>query len=485
MSGSQPVWVGVDVGTQSVRAVAVTDDGDVRSTGRAPLGGTRVHAIHEQDPRSWWEAVCVATRAAAANLGDAPVMGVAVDGTSGTVLATDRAGEPLSPGLMYDDLRARNLADEVNAVGRPVWEEIGYRRMQPSWALPKLVWLSRSTTPRCRRLLHQTDYVNWRFIGDRPPTDVNTALKSGADPHNCEWPTEVLEALGIDPDALPRLVCPGTAIGTVCRRAATETGLPEGTPVLAGTTDGCAAQLASGAVTEGSWSSVLGTTLVLKGVAAEPAADPYGVVYSHRSADGRWLPGGASSSGAGILSTSFSAEELDELPVAASAPVGAVYPLLGRGERFPFVAPDAESFVVGTPRTRPELYHATLCGIAYLERLCFDHLRLLGLPTRGPVVVTGGATRNRALTQLRADVLGAPLSLPRNAEPALGAAVLAASASSDLATRSAAMTAVAEIIEPGPTPQYDEGYLRFVEELHRRGWVPDDLALQARGRNTP
>jgi sugar (pentulose or hexulose) kinase len=485
MSGTEPVWVGVDVGTQGVRAVAVGQAGEVRGTGRAALYSSREDGRHEQDPRSWWDAVCVSTRAATVDLRSARVLGVAVDATSGTVLATDRSGEPLTPGLMYDDLRARDRVGEINEAGRPVWEAVGYRRMQPSWALPKLAWLSRSTAVPGRRLLHQTDYVNWRLVGEQPPTDLNTALKSGADLRTGEWPTDVLGAVGVDAEELPSLVRPGTPIGTVCREAAAETGLPEGTPVLAGTTDGCAAQLASGAVTEGSWSSVLGTTLVLKGVTHEPTSDPHGVVYSHRSPDGRWLPGGASSAGAGILSTWFSTEELHELPAPGTAPEAIVYPLAGRGERFPFVAPDAECFAIGTPRAGVELYHATLFGIAYLERLCFDHLRLLGLPTDGPVVVTGGATRNRALTQLRADVLGTPLALPRNSEPALGAAVLAASASSDVATRSAAMTAVDETIEPRPAPHYDDGYLRLVEELHRRGWVPDDLALRARGRTTP
>lgn len=488
MTAAEPVWVGVDVGTQGVRAVAVTGNGILRGAGRARLASTRAEGRHEQDPRSWWRAVCSALRAVTANLGGSPVLGVAVDATSGTVLATDHAGVPQTPGLMYDDLRARDLTADVNAAGRSLWEQIGYARMQPSWALPKLVWLSRTTAGPGRRLLHQTDYINWQLLGSAPPTDLNSALKSGADPRTGSWPAGVLEAAGVDAAELPPLVRPGAPIGTVCRAAATRTGLPQGTPVMAGTTDGCAAQLASGAVTEGSWSSVLGTTLVLKGVAREPVSDPHGVVYSHRAADGGWLPGGASSAGAGILSAWFSDEELQRLqaPLRRGRPAGAIiYPLVGTGERFPFVAPGAQSFEIGSPSSRRDLYEAVLLGIAYLERLCFDHLSLLGLAIGGPFVITGGATRNRELTQLRADVLQAPLSRPANAEPALGSAILAAAASSDLETRSADMTAIAETIEPRPGTPYDEGYLRFIDELNRREWVPKDLALQARGRTTP
>src|SRR4029079_6142435 len=97
----------------------------------------------------------------------------------------------------------------------------------------------------------------------------------------------------------------GTHLGNVWAAAAAETSIPEGTPIFAGMTDGCSAQLGAGAVRVGSWNSVLGTTLVLKGVAPELLKDPLGVVYSHRSPDGHWLPGGASSVGAGVLAQQF------------------------------------------------------------------------------------------------------------------------------------------------------------------------------------
>jgi len=81
----------------------------------------------------------------------------------------------------------------------------------------------------------------------------------------------------------------------VDRRGADATGLPAGTPVIAGMTDGCAAQIGAGALEPGEWNSALGTTLVLKGVTPELVRDPSRVMYSHRSPDGDWLPGGASS----------------------------------------------------------------------------------------------------------------------------------------------------------------------------------------------
>src|SRR5208282_6320064 len=123
-------------------------------------------------------------------------------------------------------------------------------------------------------------------------------------------------------------------IGTVCREAATMTGIPAGTPIIAGMTDGCAAQIAAGALGVGSWNSVLGTTLVLKGVTPDLIRDPAGIVYSHRSPDGNWLPGGASSVGAGAISKQFPGHDLEALgsQAAEREPATVItYPLQGRG----------------------------------------------------------------------------------------------------------------------------------------------------------
>src|SRR6266702_4749948 len=119
-----------------------------------------------------------------------------------------------------------------------------------------------------------------------------------------------MEALNVDTSLLPDVVPPGTLIGETGADAEKETGIPAGIPIYAGMTDGCAAQTASGAITPGSWNSVIGTTLVMKGVTRELLRDPLGVVYSHRSADRLWLPGGASSTGAGILAKEFEETEL-------------------------------------------------------------------------------------------------------------------------------------------------------------------------------
>lgn len=485
------VWVGLDLGTQSARVLAVTGAGHVVGCGSRQLTSVRDGKRHEQDPHRWWQAVAAACTEALRDAQPGAVNGVAVDATSGTVLLMDRHGGALTPALMYDDTRAASEVERANEAGAAVWAELGYLRMQPSWALPKLLWLIREypAVVADARLAHQGDFINRRLVGTDVATDLSSALKTGAHLIDETWPLEVFDALGIPPHLLPPLVRPGTALGRVCRAAADATGLPPGTPVVAGMTDGCAAQLGAGAVSVGGWNSVLGTTLVLKGVTRDLIRDPLGVVYSHKAPCGEWLPGGASSTGAGVLSRDFAGRDLSELDrrAACHEPAGVVaYPLVSTGERFPFVAPQAEGFVLGEAADEDDHYAALLQGVGYVERLCFDYLHLLGAPMDGPLIVTGGATRSAYWCQLRADILGRPVTVPDNAEPALGMAVLAAARGRETADVASEMVHVRDTIEPrNRSPaRYLSSYLRLVEELEDRGWLDPAAASHARDRTS-
>ena len=487
---SDAAWLGLDLGTQSVRAMVVSGSGETLAVGSHKLTSRRDGPRHEQDPEEWWRAISTASRAALAALpAGLPIHGVAVDGTSGTILLVDGDFRPLTPGLMYDDTRAVEETERVNETGAAVWSTLGYNRMQASWGLPKLLWLlaQASGSVPGTRLAHQTDFINRRLVGGEVVTDTSNALKTGVDLINECWPREVFAALGVPDEILPEVVRAGTCLGMISAEAAAQTSIPQRTPVFAGMTDGCAAQMAAGALSVGSWNCVLGTTLVLKGVTPDLIKDPSGVVYSHRSPDGNWLPGGASSAGAGVISKLFPGRDLEALGTLAAEREPAsvlTYPLHGRGERFPFIAPEAEGFTLGQPADEIDRYAALLQGVAFIERLCFDYLDMLGAPVGGPFLLTGGGAKSRYWCQLRADVLGRPVTLPENAEAALGMAILAAAAGHQVADVAGAMVRIREVIDPRPdhAGRFREPYLRLVDELARRGWVALTVAQHAHRR---
>ncbi len=491
VASSDDIWLGLDVGTQSVRAIAVASTGEILGANSQRLTSRRDGPRHEQDPDDWWRAIALACRTALADLPAQAIRGVAVDSTSGTILLVDHLGQPLTPGLMHDDNRAVNEARRVNEVGSEVWATLGYQ-MQPSWALPKLLWMVheyRNIIQQGVKVAHQTDFINRHLVGHEVPTDTSSSLKMGYDLIKNTWPQEVFAQLEIPEEILPHVVLSGTHIGTVCTQAATETGIPAGTAVIAGMTDSCAAQIGAGALSVGSWNSVLGTTLAFKGVTQELIRDPAGVMYSHRSPDGGWLPGGASGSGASILGVYFPDRDLDALTVLAMErePASIVaYPLASYGERFPFSVPEAERFLLGKPTDEIDLYAALLQGVAYVERLSFDYLDMLGAPINGELSLTGGGARSRYWCQLRADVLGRSVRIPENAEAALGMAVLAASVGRHVADVTKEMSRTREVIDPRPDHigRFQEPYVRLINELEHRGWLPPKVAEHARGRAT-
>ncbi len=484
-------WLGIDLGTQSVRAVLIDADGAVLGSAAERLTSTRwPDGRHEQDPQHWWQAVVVAARHALSAAGDVEVAALACCATSGTIAlvreTSDDPAQPVSPGLMYDDGRAIEEARRVADDPAPAWRAAGLTP-QRTWALPKALWLVRDGDPGPGvRLAHQADVVTSRLIGRPAPADTSHALKSGADLIGGGWPTADLARLGLDPRLLPPLVRPGTVLGAVCPAAAAQIGLPPGVPVVAGMTDGCAAQIASGVLRPGQWSFVVGTTTVLKGVSDTLLTDPTGALYSHRAPDGRWWPGGASSAGAGLLSQEFDGVDFEilEREAADREPAGSVtYPLAGVGERFPFLRSDATGVSWGNDRDRVDRFAAVLQGVAFVERLCLDHLRGLGATVDGPVTISGGATRSPYWTQLQADILGRPVAVPQVAEGAVGMAVLAAASTSGdpgarLAATAERMLGPVRLIEPRPGAheRFDAAYAELVRGLAELGWIDSELA---------
>jgi D-ribulokinase len=488
MTADAEVWLGIDVGTQSVRCVATDSTGATVATGAHALHGHRDGVRHEQDPRQWWTALVSACRQATAALGARPVLGVALCATSGTVLLTDADGEPLTPGLMYDDGRATVETPRVVTEGAELWHKLGYRP-QASWALPKLLWLLKNTfeSPQGTKLAHQADFLTGRLTGSPTPADSSHALKTGYDLDAGCWPDDVLTALDVPENVLPSVVHPGTPLGTV--QVDSPTGIPAGTPVIAGMTDGCAALLGAGALEVGSWNMVLGTTLVVKGVTARRLHDPLGVVYSHRCPDGAWLPGGASSVGAGALTAEFGGRDLTGLDAGCAArphTTLSTYPLVAQGERFPFAAQDAYAITVGDARDELDRYVAILRGVAFTERLCLDYLDLLGAPSGGTLSLTGGGARSRYWSQLRADTLGRQVRVPRDADPAAGMALLARAGGSSLADAARGLVREHEVFDPDPANRdvLTDGYLALVNALHDHGWLPGELADHAKTRST-
>jgi sugar (pentulose or hexulose) kinase len=412
--------LGIDVGTTAVRIVAVDDSAAIRGEGRMNLetAPKAVHAVN-QDPLNWWRATQAAVSAVGKQVDLRHIRALALDATSGTVLGVDQRGQPLTCGRMYNDKASPST---LEALARIIPENSAARGATSP--LARMIEMQR---PGIYKLLHQADWLTGQFSGRFDISDENNALKSGFDLIARAWPAWIGDT-GIDPQLLPQVVPAGTDLGRIRSEVAAQFGFDPSVRIVAGTTDGCASFLASGAYQLGDAVTALGTTLTLKQVCATPIAVAKFGIYSHRLGD-RWLCGGASNSGGAALLKFFSREQLTDLEARLIPNWDTnlnYYPLPDIGERFPHANPSLEPLMEPRPRDDAHFLQGLLEGIAAIEKTGYSRLQEFGAPRLKRVVTVGGGSHNEPWRKIRERVLGVPIG-KGSADAAYGAALIALS----------------------------------------------------------
>lgn len=420
-SGTEELFVGIDLGTSGCRAVAVDAAGRVRGTSAVALPAPlRDGAQVEQDPTLWWEGVCGTLANLSAQVPLRNARALAIDGTSATLLLADAAGTPLGPALMYNDARATAEAERIARIAPR-----GSAAHGATSALAKLLWLQRRH-PGARYALHQADWITGRLSGRFGISDENNCLKLGYDAVARGWP-EWLERLGVQSGLLPEVTVPGTDLGTILPEFAVKFRISTSCRIVTGTTDSTAACLAAGVTAPGEAVTSLGSTLVVKVMSPVPVFAPEYGVYSHRLGD-LWLAGGASNSGGAVLLRHFSRERLEALTPLLQ-PERATdldyYPLAAPGERFPVNDPHWPPRLEPRPDDDAVFLQGMLEGMAQIERRAYRLLEELGAPYPRVVYSTGGGARNEAWRRIRERLLGVPVIVAEHEDAAYGAALLA------------------------------------------------------------
>ncbi|MDA5241205.1 carbohydrate kinase [Agrobacterium tumefaciens] len=408
------VALGIDIGTSGVRVAALAADG----TPLEMVTFAFPDAVAARLPSVWWYGVRTCLTELVSRLSLVDVEGIAVDGTSGTVLAVDARGAPVGDVLMYND--ACPDASIVDRIARYAPDDSPARGATS--ALARAIHLSRR--PGACAIVHQADWILMQLGLHVPSSDENNALKTGYDLTAEVWP-QWLEACGMDIALLPTVRRAGAVLSEV-GATGRSLGLPSGCRYHAGTTDGCASFLATGAAATGDGVTALGSTLVVKLASSRPInAAEYGI-YSHRILD-FWLAGGASNSGGAVIRSFFDNAQLKVMTphLRPDEPTGlGYYPLLKPGERFP--VNDAAHPPRLEPRPGDDLvfFQAILEGITAIEKSGYDRLAALGGPAVRSVRSVGGGAVNPAWTRLRENALGVPFLPSRSAEAAVGTASL-------------------------------------------------------------
>ena len=480
-------FLGIDVATTAAKALLIDEGMDEggRVTGVARTAydyRTPQPRWAEQDPEQWWAGATQSIRQVLEETGTAPaaVEGLGLTGQMHGLVLLDESGSVLRPAILWNDQRTGAECDAIR-------EALGGRKRLvartgndalPGFTAPKLLWVRRHEPAVYERVAHvllPKDYLRYRLTGQYATDRAGAAGTLFLDVEQRDWSPAVLEALNVDPGWLPP-THEGTAVtGAVTGEAAGQTGLEQGTPVVAGGGDQAAGAVGVGAVEEGVVSIALGTSGVVFGSTEHPAIEPEGRLHAFcHAVPGRWHLMGVMLSAAGSLrwyrdtlaeGTAFDAL----LAPAAEVPAGSegllFLPYLS-GERTPHPDPDARGAFVGLTvrHDRAHLTRAVLEGVAFGLRDNFALMREAGQTDVAEVRLSGGGAQNPLWRQILADVLGTELGTVQATEAAAcGAAILAGVGTGGWPNVPAAcddLIRVGETVEPNPpkTDVYDRRY---------------------------
>jgi len=236
----EALYIGIDIGTGGCRALAIDSNQQVIAEAQAPFPpSTTENGRHTQNPEHWWQGLEQALHQLTQQIDASKVAALAVDGTSATVLLVDTTGKPLTPGLMYNDSRARDEAQLIRQAADT--EETAAQGATSS--LAKLLWLCRSKPdPGAHYFLSQCDWIVGRLTGRWGITDYNNALKLGFDCARLDWP-QWMQRLPVRHEWLPTVHAPGEPVGPLLPAWQQRYGFSGNLSVRFGTTDGVAAFL--------------------------------------------------------------------------------------------------------------------------------------------------------------------------------------------------------------------------------------------------
>lgn len=405
---SSPCLVlGIDLGTSGVRIAVINQKKQL------------IQTVASDYPRglAWtedWRSCCIELINSLPSGVRSQLRAIAVDGTSGTLVACKTNGEPLTEALLYNhaypehSLRIKQLVSSDSSAS------------SVSSSLARALQLT-SELGDDLLLRHQADWVTGWLMNNWSFGEEGNNLKLGWDLSQGDWP----KSFNSMPwkGALPKIIASGKIMGNIAHQQAKALGVPLDLVVVAGSTDANAAFLAADAgPNEGV--TVLGSTVVLKRFVDKPIK---GKGITNHRVEERWLCGGSSNAGGAVLRKLFSDSELKELSRQINPEENSglfLRPLPGIGERFPVDDPTMTPIMAPRPISDALYLHGILEGLARIEAAGWQRLCELGAPPAKGIITLGGGARNPQWRKIRERIIGLPIR-SSSAPPASGVARIA------------------------------------------------------------
>ena len=435
-------FVGVDVGTTNVKALAMPSDlGQILAHASAPL--TTLHSepgYAEQDPAEIWSAFVqvIAEVSREVAQGGHVITHVAFCTAMHSLLPMDDDGTPLGNAILWSDNRAEVQADALRttqaALGKAIYKETG-TPLHPMIPLCKLAWL-REHDPR---MLHRTARFGsikeflWQKLTGEFEIDFSIATATGLfHEKKRQWSKRAMTYAGVRPEQLSTPV-PTTHQRTYQPRPETATtGLPAGVSLLIGASDGCLANLGAGAIKRGTATLTIGTSGAIRQTVRKPLRDTQGRLFCYYLDENYYAVGGPTNNGGNVLE--WLSEKLTQqnteavLTEAATIPPGSdgllFLPYL-QGERAPLWDASVRGayLQVDWQHTRAHFVRAALEGVLF-NLLSINELLTKHTGSARVIHANGGFAQSDLWVQMLADMAGVPVRLNTSNESGSMGAIL-------------------------------------------------------------
>jgi len=441
----QDVLLCIDVGTGSVRAAAADASGRIlHIVSREHDQIVPQFGWAEQRAESWWDGVVDAIRELIGALPGAPdrIAAIAACGQMHGTVLIGADGLPTRETVpLWNDKRTTALVAAFEATHRPedYLRESG-SPPTPAWPAFKLAWL-RDNDPaaydRAKTVLMPKDFINFRLTGETAMDPGDASLSFLMNPITGRWSQAMADRMGLEVDKLAPLRSPLDILGSVTRRAAEQTGLRVGTPVLVGGADYPVALLGSGVCRPGLASDVTGTSCIITVIAPKPIFDPE--ICNVATIEGEWgsfillETGGDAVRWVRRGLHTGSLDYAGIMDKAAEAPAGAdglfFLPYL-TGERLGRSRnARAQFFGLDAKHTLAHLDRAVIEGVAFAATRALRTMEAASGQSVKRVVASSGGAKSDLWLKIKASAYNAPILVPEEPECGIvGCAAMAATA---------------------------------------------------------
>ncbi|EIV99411.1 xylulokinase [Thermoanaerobacter siderophilus] len=440
-------FLGIDLGTSAVKIILIEEKGNV-------IGSTsKEYPVYypqpgwsEQNPEDWWNATKDGIRELIIKTGvkNDDIKGIGLSGQMHGLVLLDENNNVLMPAILWNDQRTQEECDYITqTLGKERLTKYTGNKALTGFTAPKILWVKKHRTDIYKKIHHillPKDYIRFKLTGEYA-TDVSDA--SGTllfDVENRRWSKEMLDALEIPYNWMPKCYESTEVTGYVTKEAADLTGLKEGTIVVGGGGDQASGAVGTGTVKSGIVSVALGTSGVVFASQEKYVVDEENRLHSFCHANGKWHVMGVMLSAAACLKwwvdeinnfgkASLTYDDLLEEAARVKAGSGGLIflPYL-MGERTPHSDPYARGCFIGLNMThnRGHMTRAILEGVAFGLRDSLEIIKELNIPVN-EVRVSGGGAKSKLWRQILADVFGVRVDMVNATEgPAFGAAIMAA-----------------------------------------------------------